>query len=116
MIFIILSFAILVIFYLFYFFNIYEFSYKIDSIYTDNEITKILVLYFPINAFGYKIPFRKIKTNFKIISECDSLEILPQYKNHCMITFDKLMEEEKIRILAQSAGFISSTLIEIDLT
>jgi hypothetical protein len=77
-------------------------------------MTEILFSFFPVNALGYKIPYRKIKTDFKIINGPGQLKILKQDKKCYKIILARDVYDEEIRILAEPTGFISSTLIEIE--
>jgi hypothetical protein len=100
----------------FYFFNIYEFSYSVDSIINKNKKTEILFSYFPLNALGYKIPYRKIKTNLKIIYGPEQLEVFRLNKKDYKIVLKERESEKCIKILVKPAGFVSSTLIEVPLS
>lgn len=115
MLYILIGLLLIIIFCCLYFFNIYEFSYSVNSINYEETVSQIFISHFPLNALGLKIPFRKIKTNYKIVNDCRLLTIHHINKNSDKLIIDKITQGEKIKILAYPKGFISSTLIEVDI-
>ncbi len=70
---------LVVIFSYLYIFNIYEITYSVNpsSLYSDNE-SMVIVTSDPINAFGWKIPFRNAYAEFNIKEGKDLIDILSE--------------------------------------
>ena len=66
-----------VIFSYLYVFNIYEITYSVNpsSLYSDNE-SVVTISAEPVNAFGWKIPFRNSYAEFNIKEGKDLVDVL----------------------------------------
>jgi hypothetical protein len=62
-----------------YIFNIYEITYSVNpsSLYSDNEST-VIITADPVNAFGWKIPFRSTYAEFNIKEGKDLIDIISE--------------------------------------
>jgi hypothetical protein len=60
-----------------YIFSIYEINYKTSSheLYADNQST-VTIDVFPVNALGFRAPFRKSKVKFQIAEGKDLVDII----------------------------------------
>lgn len=94
---------------IYHLFNIYEFSYEI----TYDKLSRVLINHYPINAFGFKVPLRKIETKFKIIEGIGTAKCNSTGKSEFII--ESSAQHGKFKILAKPKGFSVSSLIEIDL-
>lgn len=94
-------------------FNIYEFSYRINYAHSlTNDSSRVVIHHYPINAFGFKVPLRKVETKFNIV-EGNYIGFGSSSGDKMVITVPRSLA--RLAILAKPEGYYSSTLIEINL-
>lgn len=99
-----------------YLLNIYEVVYKVTpkELYADYKST-VKIECIPINAFGWKIPFRNTYCKFEITEGKDLIEILNQNGNKGEITLRAKNLTGKVEILVKSRFSLLPTSIDIEI-
>ncbi len=113
---IILFIAFAIVLSLLYVFNIYEVNLKVNrtKIYADGQsILKIETV--PINAFGFKAPFRKSFTKFEIIEGKQLIDIIKKDEKNGIFVLRAKYETGKVVINVKSKHSLFPSIIEIDI-
>jgi hypothetical protein len=110
------SLSLIIILSVFYYvFNVYETEIETEpkNLFADNRSVIVISIY-PVNALGYKIPFRKINAGFEIKEGRDLIEIVKEDdKNGCMVLRAKNMTG-KVIIYIKSKYSLLPSLVEIN--
>ena len=115
----ILSFVVLVLagFFLHYFiFSIYEVKIvvKPKEVFADPS-TEIKVTAKPINAMGWEVPFRTVKTKFKILEGNDLVTIKSVDEENGFILLQSVGTEGKVGIYIDSEYSLFPSYIEVQI-
>ncbi len=106
---------IAVVFFLWqYVFQIYEVRFQLNSdVYFANEASEIKIVAVPLNSFGYKAPFRKVKTEYRIEKGKDLVKVLLiDNKNGILILQTTLLSGE-VEVIATTNKTIFPNIIRI---
>ena len=97
-----------------YIFNIYEVNYRSnpDILFADN-ISEFIIEAAPINACGWKVPLRKIETDFEIIEGNDLVEVIEYNRNIGIIKLKVKNSPGIVVVRAKSKYSLLPSLIEI---
>lgn len=72
-----------------YLFNIYEVMIEVSpkELFADSQ-SEVIIEAYPVNAFGWKIPFRSVKTNFEIVEgrEFVSIKLMDSENGKLILT------------------------------
>ncbi len=111
LIFIILLFAFLSYYYLF---NIYEVVYSVNpgELYADNK-SSVTITSQPINALGYKVPFRSAPAEFIIKEGSDLVNILLNEDDKGILKLNAKDKTGKVIVYIKSKYALLPSLIEI---
>ena len=97
-----------------YIFNVYEITYKItpDKLYADNSST-IVIEVLPVNAFGWKAPFRTSLSEFTFNEGKNLVIIIYQDNAKGILTLKAKERTGKVSITIKSKYSLFPTTIDI---
>jgi hypothetical protein len=97
-----------------YIFSIYEVTYKVtpDKLYADNNSTLIIEAV-PVNALGWKAPFRKSYSEFTISEGKDLVEIIFSNNNSGILKLRAKEKSGKVSVTIKTKYSLLPSTIEI---
>jgi hypothetical protein len=103
---------VLLIFY--YVFNIYETTIetKPENLFADKQ-SEVTISITPVNAFGFKVPFRKIPAGFEISEGKDLVDIIKEDDKNGSLILRAKERTGKVVILIRSKYSLLPSLVEI---
>ncbi|MEJ2615400.1 MAG: hypothetical protein P8Z35_10600, partial [Ignavibacteriaceae bacterium] len=99
-----------------YIFNIYEVIYNVtpESLYADSK-SIVAVSCIPVNAFGWKTPFRTAPADFKIKDGKDLADIISEDNRKGILILKAKIIPGKIILYAESKYALFPSSIEINI-
>ena len=100
----------------YYIFNIYETVIETSSksLFADGHST-ITITVVPVNALGWKVPFRNVSSNFEIREGRDLVNILYEDKNSGKLILQAKHRTGTISIYVKSKYSLLPSLVEINI-
>ena len=108
-------FAVLLAVFIFnYVFSVYETKYELSTsvLYSDGNTTAVL-LAIPINAWGFKAPFRNSNTRFEFEEGAGKVEVLIKDEVRGVLKIRSKQESGKVVIRATPKNSLLPTVFEI---
>ena len=104
------------IFFYLYVFNIYEITYSVNpsSLYSDNE-SIVIISAEPVNAFGWKIPFRNSYAEFNIKEGKDLVDVLLEDNRKGILKLKAKNKTGTVVVLIKSKYALLPSSIEIQI-
>jgi hypothetical protein len=97
-----------------YIFNIYEVTYSVDppSLFADDHST-VIISVIPLNAFGWRAPFRYSSASFEIKEGKELIEIIKEDNKNGEMVLKAKRETGLVAVLIKSEHSLLPSLIEI---
>jgi len=107
---------IVILFFYYYVFNIYETTVETwpKNLFADNSST-VNISINPVNAFGFKIPFRKIYGSFEITGGKHLVDIVKEDDINGILTLRAKNKVGKVIIYVKSKYSFLPSLVEINI-
>jgi hypothetical protein len=111
-----ISLSLIIILSVFYYvFNVYETEIETGpkELFADNHSVATITVY-PVNALGFRIPFRKINADFEIKEGKDLIEIVKEDTKNGIIVLRAKNRTGKVVIYVKSKYSLLPLLVEIN--